>query len=157
MSSSQALEDMQPKGLNYIFERLRSILNEGDVDTRTQYVIEKVFEARRKKFADFPSVIPELDLIEEEDQQTHTVDLLDDDLKRHELLDIFKPIDPLQFEAEEQKWKEISRDILQQDDEDNDDSSQDSEEEAEMVSHTHQSRCDSTHRHTDTDTQTHAT
>lgn len=132
----QVMLDSQPKALNYIMERLRSILNEGEVDNRTQYTIEKLFETRRKHFAEFPGVPPELDLIEEDDQQTHTIDLLSDSLQRQELLDVFKPVPPAQFEAEEKKWREIAADILghepDSDNESNDTSSSvDSEAEAE--------------------------
>eukprot|EP01054_Gregarina_sp_Poly1_P003066 Gregarina_sp_Poly_1__3065@NODE_1861_length_3183_cov_48_838896_g1206_i0_p1_GENE_NODE_1861_length_3183_cov_48_838896_g1206_i0NODE_1861_length_3183_cov_48_838896_g1206_i0_p1_ORF_typecomplete_len901_score135_94MIF4G/PF02854_19/4_7e33MIF4G/PF02854_19/0_0061MA3/PF02847_17/3_9e03MA3/PF02847_17/7_1e27TFCD_C/PF12612_8/0_29TFCD_C/PF12612_8/3e03ParcG/PF10274_9/0_36MIF4G_like/PF09088_11/6_6e03MIF4G_like/PF09088_11/3_9_NODE_1861_length_3183_cov_48_838896_g1206_i04812961 len=134
----QVMSDSQPKAVNYIFERLRSILNEGEVDNRTQYTIEKLFDTRKKHFADFPGVPPELDLIEEDDQQTHTIDLLNDSLKKQELLDIFQPVPPDQFEMEEKKWKEIARDILGQESSASDeagdassDSSVDSEAEAE--------------------------
>lgn len=135
----QALDDLQPKGLAYIFERLRAILNEGEVDTRSQYIIEKLFEVRRKKFEDFPATLPELDLIDEDDQQTHMVDLLDDSLAHQELLDIFKAVPSEQWEDEERKWKEISKSILGEAEgedssgENDEDGSIDSEEEADRA------------------------
>lgn len=108
----QALQDWQSTAFNMIFERLRSILNEGQVDTRTQYTIERLFEVRRKKFSEFPALLPGVDLIEEDDQVTHSVDILDDSLELQELLDVFKPVEPSQFSAEEAKWKTIANDIL---------------------------------------------
>jgi len=70
-----------------------------------------------------------LDLVEEEDQVTHEVDLLDDTLKGEETLNIFKAQPPDAFAADEAKWKQISGEILGLDDEDDDsDSSDDSDE-----------------------------
>ena len=78
-------------GMHAIFERFRAILHEGEIDKRVQYVIEKLFETRRKQFADFVGVIKELDLVEEDDQITHEIDLLDNEIKGDEMLNIFKP------------------------------------------------------------------
>lgn len=90
----QVLNDVSPQGFNAIFERFRGILHEGEIDKRVQYTIEKLFDAYRKKFSDFPGVIPELDLVEEEDQITHELDLLDASIKGDEMLNIFKPEEP---------------------------------------------------------------
>jgi hypothetical protein len=51
-------------------------------------------------------------LIEDGDQITHNVDLLDPNLQKQDMLDIFRPTSPEQFAAEEAKWKEISADVL---------------------------------------------
>ena len=45
---------------------------------------------RKKRFADNPGVIPELDLVEEQDKITHTVTLDDDDLETEDSLNFFK-------------------------------------------------------------------
>lgn len=61
-----------------IFERLRNILHESEVDKRVQYMIEVMFAIRKDGFKDHP-IIPEgLDLVEEEDQFTHMLPLEDD-------------------------------------------------------------------------------
>ena len=65
----------------------------GCYDRRVQYVIEGLFETRRKKFSDHPQVFEELDLVEDEDQITHEVDLLDETIKGEETLNIFKARD----------------------------------------------------------------
>merc|ERR1719301_54852 len=128
----QALEELSPGGCLAIFERFRSILHEGEIDKRVQYVIEGLFEVRRKKFKDHPMLLEELDLVEEDDQITHEVDLLEEGIKGEETLNIFKAQPPEQYALDEAKWKQISGEILGIEDDDEDgDSSDDSDDEAE--------------------------
>ncbi len=56
-----------------MFDRFRSVLTDGDVDTRTKYLIEGLFAIRKQRFPNNPAVPPELDLVETEDQITHEV------------------------------------------------------------------------------------
>ncbi|CAE8665991.1 unnamed protein product [Polarella glacialis] len=125
-----ALQELSGAGSLAIFERFRNILHEGEIDRRVQYVIEGLFEVRRKKFADYPAVVEELDLVAEEDQITHEVDLLDENIKGDEIINIFKAIPPEQYAGDEAKWKLISAEILgiEQDD-DGSGSSDDSDDE----------------------------
>merc|ERR1719284_839202 len=112
-----------------IFERFRTILHEGEIDRRVQYVIEGLFEVRRKNFSDFPMLLEDLDLVDEEDQITHEVDLLDETIKGEETLNIFKAQPPEQYAVDEAKWKGISAEILGTGDGDADGSdSEDSED-----------------------------
>eukprot|EP00918_Siedleckia_nematoides_P012036 GHVU01026434.1.p2 GENE.GHVU01026434.1~~GHVU01026434.1.p2 ORF type:complete len:138 (+),score=26.05 GHVU01026434.1:412-825(+) len=90
----QVLSEITPQGFSAVFERFRGILHEGEIDKRVQYTVEKLFEARRKKFTDYPGVLPELDLVEEDDQITHEIDLLEEDVKGEEGLNIFKAKEP---------------------------------------------------------------
>lgn len=53
------------------FDSLRSILHEGQIDKRVQYMIEVMFAIRKDGFKDHPAVIADLDLVEEDDQFTH--------------------------------------------------------------------------------------
>ena len=92
-----ALAEVSPQALNSIFERLRSILHEGAIDKRVQYMIEGLYAVRKSNFADYPAVLPELDLVEAEDQITHEVSL-DEQLDLEESLDYFT-FDP-DFEAQ---------------------------------------------------------
>merc|ERR1740129_2286631 len=128
------MEELSPAGCVAIYERLRTILQEGEIDRRVQYVIEGLFSVRRKKYEDFKSVLEELDLVDEEDQITHEVDLLDDTIKGEETLNIFKAQKPEEYAADEARWKLISAEILGLEEEgDDSDSSEDSEgEEAEQ-------------------------
>lgn len=67
------LSEISPEGLNGVFERLRSILHEGQIDKRVQYTIEVLFAKRKAKFAEHPGIVPGLDVVEPDDQITHEV------------------------------------------------------------------------------------
>lgn len=61
-----------------IFERLRNILHESEIDKRVQYMIEVMFAVRKDGFKDHPVILEGLDLVEEDDQFTHMLPLEDD-------------------------------------------------------------------------------
>jgi len=103
------LSETTPAGVNAIFERFRSILHEGAIDRRVQYCIEKLYEIRKHKFKEHPGVIPELDLVEENDKITHNVSL-DEELSPEEACNFFKA-DP-EFAKNEDQWEEIKKEIL---------------------------------------------
>ena len=73
-----------------IFETLRNVLHEANIDKRVQYMVEVMFAVRKDGFKQHPAVMEELDKCEEEDQFTHALQL-DDDLKGDEGLNVFKP------------------------------------------------------------------
>ncbi|XP_007547286.1 pre-mRNA-splicing factor CWC22 homolog isoform X1 [Poecilia formosa] len=103
------LTEVSPRGINAIFERLRNILHESSIDKRVQYMIEVMFAIRKDGFKDHP-VIPEgLDLVDEDDQFTHMLPL-DDEYNPEDILNVFK-LDP-DFLENEEKYKTIKRDIL---------------------------------------------
>ncbi|EJW82051.1 cell cycle control protein cwf22, partial [Wuchereria bancrofti] len=103
------LSEISPRGLNAIFDRLRSILSDSDIDKRIQYMIEVIFHIRKDKFQAYPALIDDLDLIEEDDQITHTV-TLEDSLVPENELNVFK-YDP-EFEKHEAEYEEIRRDAI---------------------------------------------
>lgn len=78
----QKLTEVSSKGTNAIFEMLRNILHEGQLEKRIQYMIEVMFQVRKDGFKDHAAVIEELDIVEEEDQFTHLITL--DDVKSGE-------------------------------------------------------------------------
>ncbi|KAI5062241.1 hypothetical protein GOP47_0022780 [Adiantum capillus-veneris] len=115
------LQDLAPQGLHGIFERLRGILHEGEIDKRVQFMIEGLFAIRKSGFQGHPAVLPELDLVEQEDQFTHEISL-SEDLDTEMSLDIFKA-DPSFLESEK-KYEDIKKIILGEssgDDNDDDD------------------------------------
>ncbi|OQR92959.1 nucampholin [Thraustotheca clavata] len=122
----QILGELCPKGVYAIFERFRAILHEGEIDKRVQYTIEGLFAIRKGKFADYPAVHEELDLVDSNDQITHQIGL-DDEIDVEDKLDIFR-FDP-EFERNERMWKEIKKELLGEDSEaeDGDDESGDSD------------------------------
>ncbi|XP_038645196.1 pre-mRNA-splicing factor CWC22 homolog [Scyliorhinus canicula] len=103
------LTDVSPRGINAIFERLRNILHESQIDKRVQYMIEVMFAIRKDGFKDHP-IIPEgLDLVEEEDQFTHMLPL-EDEYNPEDVLNVFKM--DSDFLDNEQKYKDLKREIL---------------------------------------------
>ncbi|KZV49715.1 hypothetical protein F511_30047 [Dorcoceras hygrometricum] len=109
------LQDLSPRGLHGIFERLRGILHEGEIDKRVQFIIEGLFALRKAKFQGYPAIRPELDLVEQEDQLTHEISLLDE-IDPEIALDIFKP-DP-QFSENEKRYEDLKKQILGEESED---------------------------------------
>lgn len=105
----QVLAELTPAGTNAIFEMFKNLLHEGEIDTKVQYSIESLFAVRKTGFKDHPGVIPELDLVEIEDQTTHQFDL-EEPIDGEERLNVFRE-DP-NYEKTEKEWEEIKRDIL---------------------------------------------
>lgn len=127
------LEDMNPSIATAVFDQCRSILHDADIDKRTQYMLEVLFQVRKDQFKDNPAVREELDLIEEEDQITHRL-ALDADMEVEDGLNIFK-FDP-DWEENEAAYKKLKAEILgegsdYEDDDDDDDEDESSDEEEE--------------------------
>ncbi|KAH0498966.1 hypothetical protein TgHK011_006191 [Trichoderma gracile] len=130
----QYLEEMQPAISMAVFDQFRNILHESDIDKRTQYMIEVLFQIRKDKFKDHPAIKEELDLVEEEDQITHKVEL-DGEIDVQDGLNIFK-YDP-EWEEHEEAYKRLKAEILGEasddeegdEDDDEDESSEDEENE----------------------------
>ncbi|XP_049976558.1 pre-mRNA-splicing factor CWC22 homolog [Alexandromys fortis] len=127
------LTQVSPRGINAIFERLRNILHESEIDKRVQYMIEVMFAVRKDGFKDHPVILDGLDLVEEDDQFTHMLPL-EDDYNPEDVLNVFK-MDP-NFMENEEKYKAIKKEILDEGDSDSNTdqeagSSEDEEEEEE--------------------------
>jgi pre-mRNA-splicing factor CWC22 len=105
----QFLEEMNGAIANLVFDRFRSILHDADIDKRTQYMIEVLFQARKDKFKDNPAVKEELDLVEEEDQIKHMIPL-DGELESQDTLNIFRFDD--KWEENEESYKRLKSEIL---------------------------------------------
>jgi pre-mRNA-splicing factor CWC22 len=108
----QIMTDLCSSGVNAVFERFKGILHEGEIDKKVQYSIENLFAVRKNKFADHPGVIPELDLVEDEDKILHHPEL-DEELLGEDFLNIFI-YDP-HYEKTEEEWQEIKYEILGED------------------------------------------
>jgi pre-mRNA-splicing factor CWC22 len=137
------LSENSPKANATVFERFRAVLNEGNISHRVQYMVEVLMQVRKDKYKDNP-ILPEgLDLVEEEEQITHEIQLEEDlkveeglsmfpircmRIRRHGLrADIFK-FDPKYLENEE-KYKAIKADILGEGSDDESGSEGDNEDE----------------------------
>ncbi|KAK7428481.1 pre-mRNA-splicing factor cwc22 [Neonectria magnoliae] len=127
----QYLEEMQPSISMVVFDQFRNILHEADIDKRTQYMVEVLFQVRKDRFKDNPAVKEELDLVEEEDQITHRVEL-DGEFDVQDGLNIFKF--DAEWEEHEEAYKNLKAEILgegsdYEDDDEDDDESSDEEQE----------------------------
>ncbi|KAM3465903.1 hypothetical protein MY5147_000193 [Beauveria neobassiana] len=124
----QFLEEMRPTIANAVFDQFRNILHEAGIDKRTQYMIEVLFQVRKDRYKDNPAVKEELDLVEEEDQITHQVEL-DGEINVQDTLNIFKFDE--QYEENEEAYKRLKAEILGEasDDEDDDDAEDESSDE----------------------------
>ncbi|KAH8723898.1 hypothetical protein GQ44DRAFT_709339 [Phaeosphaeriaceae sp. PMI808] len=127
------LDEMNPAISNAIFDQMRNILHEADIDKRTQYMIEVLFEVRRTKYKEHPTIKEDLDLVEEEDQITHR-HTLEDDIKVEDGLNIFK-LDA-EYEEHEAEYQKIKAEILGEEEGSDDngytDASSDDEEDEEQ-------------------------
>nr|CDS35291.1 pre mRNA splicing factor CWC22 [Hymenolepis microstoma] len=103
------LSRVNPDGLADIFDHLRRVLNKSQCDKRISYMIEVLFQIRRDKWRDYPIVIPELDLIKEDDQITHTLSPLDQ-VETEDSLNIYR-FDS-EYEANEARYIEILETLL---------------------------------------------
>ncbi|EGS20685.1 putative pre-mRNA splicing protein [Thermochaetoides thermophila DSM 1495] len=124
------LEEMAPRIAHIVFDQFKNILHEADIDRRTQYMIEVLFQIRKDRYKDNPVIKEELDLIEEEDQITHRISL-DEDINTEDSLNIFK-YDP-EWEENENEYKKLKAEILgevsgDEDEEDEDEEDEESEE-----------------------------
>ncbi|TEA15553.1 Pre-mRNA-splicing factor cwc22 [Colletotrichum sidae] len=131
----QHLQDMQPAIALAVWDQLRNVLHEADIDKRVQYMIEVLFQVRKDNFKDNPPIKEELDLVEEEDQITHMVDL-DGEIDAQDGLNIFK-YDP-EWEKSQEAYQKLKAEILGEgsdydDDDDQDESSEEEEDEEEKA------------------------
>jgi pre-mRNA-splicing factor CWC22 len=114
-----------PRSLHAIFETLRNILNQQASatnvdDKRIQYMIEVMFAVRKDGFKDYPVVLKELDLVEETEQYTHFLSI-EDEYETENTLNIFKLDD--KYEENEEKYKILKKEILDESDSDESDGS----------------------------------
>ena len=92
-----------------IYARLRELLIRENLQNQTQFCIESLFAVRKSKFQEYPATPVELDLIEDDDFITHSIEL-DAELETELGLNFFQPSERYFKESEE--WEEIQREIL---------------------------------------------
>ena len=138
----QHLEDFNSAIALSIFDEFRKILHEADIDKRTQYMIEVLFQVRKDRYKSYPPVKEELDLIDEEDQIVHRM-RLEGTHEVNDMLNVFKYDE--QWEENEEAYRKLKAVILAEDEdegeEEDDDAASEDEEQAEdqqvAVSYTH--------------------
>ncbi|KAK3767407.1 hypothetical protein RRG08_032085 [Elysia crispata] len=107
----QKLTKVSPSGINSIFEWLRIILHEGMLGLRVEYMVETMFAIRKDGFQDHQAVLSELDLVEEEEQFTHVLQVKDA-VNGEEILNVFK--EDNNFAESEEKYKALKKEILEE-------------------------------------------
>lgn len=112
--AGQRLHELSPRGLHAVFERLRGILHESDIDKRTQYIIEGLFNIRKEGFTGFPAIVEDLDLVERDEQITFELGL-DEEIDKEDRLDRFH-VDP-DYAKNEEIWDEVRRELIGSDEE----------------------------------------
>ena len=130
------LEEMSGPIALLVFDQFRHILHEADIDKRTQYMIEVLFQVRKDKYKDNAAIKEELDLVEEEDQITHQPPGLDEALDTEDGLNIFK-LDP-DYEQNEEAYKKLKAEILGEGDGSDEEYETDDESETEEAKQEHQ-------------------
>lgn len=130
----QLLAEVNPPLSNGVFDQFRTVLHEGHNDKRIQYMIEVLFQVRKDKFKNHPTIPDGLDLVEEDELITHMIQL-DEEVDAQDVLNVFK-FDP-EYEENEAKYKAFRDELLgESDDEDGsekDDEDEDDEEDAQAA------------------------
>lgn len=118
------LQETSPNGLRAVLERFRHILHQGLVSDKLQYAIEDLLVCASSSkdifFTKHP--IPELDLVEEEDQITHDIGLDDDAdtatlaVVRQDEIDTYRYDE--EYDENEETWSKIRAEILGDDEDD---------------------------------------
>uniref|UniRef100_A0ACD5YDA3 Uncharacterized protein n=1 Tax=Avena sativa TaxID=4498 RepID=A0ACD5YDA3_AVESA len=137
-----ALTEACPRAVDAVFDSLQSILVDGGVDKRVGFWIERAFAVRRARFRGHPPVQQELDLVEQEDQFMHQVEISlqgghgrEDQLDPETHLDVFKP--SATFLQDEASYDDLKRSMFGDDgddsDEDDESDSDDSGEDMEVI------------------------
>lgn len=110
--AGKVIGELSPEGSNAVFNRFKEILHEGEIDKKVQYAIEHLFAVRKSGFKEYPGVHPELDLVEEENQITHTLELDEEDIQGEAELNVF--VFDSELESKEEEWKAVREEILGQ-------------------------------------------
>lgn len=131
------LAKVSTKGLEAIFEMLRHILHEGQLDKRVQYMIEVMFQIHKDDFKNHETIPKELTVIGEEDQFTHLI-TLDKAIDSQDMLDVFIYDD--KYVENEERYAELIKSILYIDtssesgiEDDDDNFDEDTEEKSDVI------------------------
>jgi len=118
----QHIEEFNTQIALAVFDQFRNILHEADIDKRTQYMIEVLFQIRKDRYKDNQAVKEELDLVEEEDQITHNPGL-NNQFDVQDGLNVFKF--DAEWEENEEAYKKLKAEILGEGDESEDEDGSD--------------------------------
>lgn len=109
------LDQLNSPYLFEVFRTLRDLTLENDFDTRTHNMIDLIHVIRKEKFKDYPPIKPTLDLLDEDDRITHTIELAGPKKEDfHMDLNYFK-FDP-KWSENETKYDDFKKSLLEEDD-----------------------------------------
>jgi pre-mRNA-splicing factor CWC22 len=91
------LAETEPRMLDDLFQALRTIVQEGEVHVRLQYLVDGLMSLRRSSFKGFQTMTPALELIPDEDRIIHKASFTGEEVDVQAALDAF---------AVEQHWEE---------------------------------------------------
>ncbi|CAM4840767.1 unnamed protein product [Rotaria magnacalcarata] len=116
----QKLSQVYPRTLDSFFSKLGILLHQSSLDKPTLCMIQILFVVRAGYFNAYPPIPSGLDLVDEDDQFTHIIEL-DNACEPIPMLDVFQY--DKQFEENEEKYKKIRRTILDETSDNDDESS----------------------------------
>ncbi|CAF4906281.1 unnamed protein product, partial [Rotaria magnacalcarata] len=128
----QKLSQVYPRTLDSFFSKLGILLHQSSLDKPTLCMIQILFVVRAGYFNAYPPIPSGLDLVDEDDQFTHIIEL-DNPCEPILMLDVFQY--DKQFEENEEKYRKIRRIIL-------DETSDNDEEDDRMENENQQSLID---------------
>ncbi|ODV82427.1 uncharacterized protein CANTADRAFT_4421 [Suhomyces tanzawaensis NRRL Y-17324] len=97
-----------PAVLEMIFTKYREMLRDNNLRA-SHSTIQQLLRVRQTNFKDYPSIPKTLDLVEEEDQETHVVEL-DEDIDGEENLNVFSYDE--NYEENERNYASFKQEIL---------------------------------------------
>lgn len=105
------LDEADPRNLDAVLQSLRRLVQEGEVSTRIQYLVDGLLALKRSAFKGCERVPNELDLVPDEDRIIHTAIFgKDDEGETHPELDAFQFEDD--WEEAEMRYAEFRLDVL---------------------------------------------
>lgn len=126
------LDELNPSYLFEVFKTLRDLSLENEFDSRTHDLIDFIHIIRKEKFKDYPPIKKELDLIEEDDRVTHSIELISPHKSDfHQEFNYFK-FDPKWCE-EEAKYSELKKALFDESSSTSGEDSDDEEEDEEQT------------------------
>lgn len=109
-----------------VFRSLRDLSLENELDTRSHELIDLIHNIRKEKFREFPPIRKELDLIDEEERVTHTIQLSEPRKEDFHMEFNYFKVDPKWHETEA-KYDELRKSLLEGDSSDGDEGEDESE------------------------------
>ncbi|KAK6454587.1 cell cycle control protein [Scheffersomyces xylosifermentans] len=111
------LNDKSAIANNMIYARLRDILHDNEsISERSKSIIQELTKIRKSGFRYYPTIEKSLDLVDEEDKETHVIEL-GGQIESQEELNVFQFDED--YESNEKEYDQIRKEILDEEEEEN--------------------------------------